>query len=314
TKGGTRYVISLIPLGGYVKLQGENETEGIKGEPSEYLSKSVGERSRIIFAGPMLNYILAFLIFSFVFIIGSPTLTTTVGKVLDDYPGKRAGLEEGDKILSINDEEVLYWDDITRIIHTTKEYELVLKIEREGIPLTLKVVPKDEEITTLFGSKKKVGLIGIAPSEDVIFVKYNIPTSFYMGGKKLIDLSYMTVRALWASATGAIPFKESITGPVGIFYITGQAARMGIVYLLQLMALLSMSLAIFNLLPLPILDGGHLLFLLIEKIRKKPVSYKVQENIQQAGFVLLITLMLFVFYNDFVKFGIFDKITSLWRK
>jgi regulator of sigma E protease len=130
----------------------------------------------------------------------------------------------------------------------------------------------------------------------------------------LLTLTYITYRALWASLTGAVPFKESVTGPIGIFYITGQAARLGFVYLLHLMGVLSASLAIFNLLPVPVLDGGHILFLVIEKIRRKPLSRKLQENITQAGLMLLICLMLFVFYNDFMRFGILAKITGLFQK
>src|SRR3989338_9945725 len=104
-----------------------------------------------------------------------------------------------------------------------------------------------------------------------------------------------------------------MTGPIGIFYITGQAAKMGLVYLLQLMGVLSASLAIFNLLPVPVLDGGHILFLAIEKIRRRPVPVKMQENITQVGMSLLIVLMLFVFYNDFMRFGIFEKIAHLCK-
>ncbi|MDP2920991.1 MAG: site-2 protease family protein, partial [Candidatus Omnitrophota bacterium] len=157
-------------------------------------------------------------------------------------------------------------------------------------------------------------LIGIAPSDEVVYVKYGFFKSIYMGAEKLWTLTYITCRALWASVTGAIPMKESMTGPIGIFYITGQAARLGMVYLLQLMGVLSASLAIFNLLPVPVLDGGHILFLMIEKIRKKPVSIKIQENITQVGMSLLIILMLFVFYNDFIRFGIFEKISNLWKR
>src|SRR3989338_9147852 len=105
-----------------------------------------------------------------------------------------------------------------------------------------------------------------------------------------------------------------MTGPIGIFYITGQAAKMGLVYLLQLMGVLSASLAIFNLLPVPVLDGGHILFLAIERIRRKPISYKMQENITQVGLFLLIFLMAFVFYNDFMRFGIFGKLSHLWKR
>ncbi|MBU1146795.1 MAG: RIP metalloprotease RseP [Candidatus Omnitrophica bacterium] len=314
TKGGTRYQVSLIPLGGYVKLAGETEAEGIKGEKWEYMSRSVGERARIIFAGPLLNYVLAFFIFSFVFIAGSPTLTATIGGVVPDYPAEASGIREGDKILEINGESISCWDDVTRIVHTNREPQIELVIERDGRLIDLTIQPKTEELKTLFGSKKRVGLIGIQPSDEVIYVKYGFLESFYMGAKKLFTLTYITYRALWTICTGAVAFKDSVTGPVGIFYMTGQAAKLGIVYFLQLMGVISASLAIFNLLPVPVLDGGHLLFLAIEKVRRKPLSYKLQENIAQAGLVLLLCLMAFVFYSDFMRFGIIDKIIHIFKK
>ena len=313
TKNNTRYLVSLIPLGGYVKLSGETQ-DTVKGEKGEFLSKTVGQRAGIIFAGPLLNYILAFFIFSSVFIIGYPTMTTKIGDVLADYPGKAAGIKAGDTILEINGQAVDYWEDVTSIIRMNKRPQVDVLIKRDDQLIDLKVSLKTQELKTIFGSKKRVSLIGIMPSEEVVFVRYGVWKSIYMGGKRLFTLTYITCRALWASLTGAISFKESVTGPVGIFYITGQAASLGFVYLLHLMGILSASLAIFNLLPIPVLDGGHILFLVIEKIRRKPVSHKAQENITQAGLMLLVCLMLFVFYNDFMRYGIFDKITSLWRK
>ncbi|MBU1062061.1 MAG: RIP metalloprotease RseP, partial [Candidatus Omnitrophica bacterium] len=243
-----------------------------------------------------------------------PTMTTKIGDVLADYPGKAAGIKAGDTILEINGQAVDYWEDVTSIIRMNKRPQVDVLIKRDDQLIDLKVSLKTQELKTIFGSKKRVSLIGIMPSEEVVFVRYGVWKSIYMGGKRLFTLTYITCRALWASLTGAISFKESVTGPVGIFYITGQAARLGFVYLLHLMGILSASLAIFNLLPIPVLDGGHILFLVIEKIRRKPVSHKAQENITQAGLMLLVCLMLFVFYNDFMRYGIFDKITSLWRK
>lgn len=314
TRGGTRYLISAIPLGGYVKLAGETEADEIKGKKWEYLSRSVGERARIIFAGPLLNYILAFFIFSFVFIIGYPALTSTIGKILPDYPAGAAGIKAGDKILEINGLIVNYWEDVTRIVHTNKEPQIKLLVERNGELINITVLPKSQEVKTIFGSKKRVGLIGIMPIDEIVYVRYGIIKSFYMGCKKLFILTYITYRALWAILTGAVPFKDSITGPVGIFYITGQAAKLGFVYLLQLLGVLSAALAIFNLLPVPVLDGGHLLFLAIEKVRRRPLSYKVQENVTQAGLIFLICLMVFVFYNDFMRYGIFEKLINIFQK
>jgi regulator of sigma E protease len=314
TIGGTRYLISVIPLGGYVKLAGETREDEIKGEKWEYLSRTPGERARIIFAGPLLNYILAFFIFSFVFIVGFPTLTSTIGEVAQGYPASEAGLRSGDKVLEINGQRVDFWEDITRLIQTNKKPEIKLLIERDRDFIDFTLRPKQKEFKTIFGSKKIVGLIGIMPTEDVVYVRYGIIKSIYMGVQKLFNLTYITYRALWASLTGAIPFKESITGPIGIFYITEQAVKLGFVYLLQLMAVISASLAIFNLLPVPVLDGGHLLFLAIERFRRKPLSYKVQENITQAGLALIVCLMVFVFYNDFIRFGIFEKLSNLFKR
>ena len=317
TKGDTRYSISIIPLGGYVKLAGETTLEGAKGEKWEYLSRTVWERMKIIFAGPLLNYILAFLIFSFVFMAGSPALTSRIGKVMPGYPAESAGLKADDKILNINGKDVIYWEDVTKIVHTSKNMEMKLLVERDGKHATFLVTPKSQDTKTIFGSKKNISIIGIAPSDEVVYVKYGFFKAIYMGAERLWTLTYITCRALWASITGAIPIKESMTGPIGIFIITGQAAKLGLVYLLQLMGVLSASLAIFNLLPVPVLDGGHILFLGIEKIRRKPVSIKMQENITQVGMALLIVLMLFVFYNDFMRFGptfMTEKITQIFKK
>jgi regulator of sigma E protease len=314
TKAGTRYSISIMPLGGYVKLAGETCAEGVRGEKWEYLSRTVGERIKIILAGPLLNYILAFLIFSFVFMAGNPTLTTRVGKVMPGYPAETAGLKAGDKIVNINGKNVVYWEDVTDIVYAAKGQEMALIINRDGIDMRVSVTPKSHDMKTIFGSKKNVSIIGISPSDEIVYVKYSFIKAIYMGAEKLWTLTYITCRALWASVTGAIPIKESMTGPIGIFYITGQAAKLGLVYLLQLMGVLSASLAIFNLLPVPVLDGGHILFLMIEKIKRKPVSLKTQENVTQIGMSLLIVLMLFVFYNDFMRFGIFEKVLHIFKK
>jgi len=174
TKNGTRYLISAVPLGGYVKLAGETEQDGIKGEKWEYMSRAVGERARIIFAGPLLNYIMAFFIFSFVFIIGNPTMTTKIGKVMPGYPAESAGLKPGDRILKINGKEVRYWEDVTNIVHTNKASQMRLFVQRDEELLDLIVAPKSQDIKTIFGSKKRVSLIGIMPGDEVVYVRYGI--------------------------------------------------------------------------------------------------------------------------------------------
>lgn len=263
-KGETEYLISAIPLGGYVKMAGDDPGEKLAGQNWEFLSRNILERFGIIFAGPLLNYILAFLIFSVIFMFGSPTLTTEVGDLLSDYPAVKGGISVGDKVMQVDGKNVRYWEDMTVLIHAHLEGPIKLKIQRKGSVMDFEVKPIVREVKDIFGKTSRIALVGIAPSQKIENVRYGFFKSFSMGFKKLMDLTVITYRALWSIVTGKLSLKESMTGPIGIFIITGKAAQMGLIYLVHLMGLLSASLAIFNLLPLPVLDGGHILFLLIE--------------------------------------------------
>ena len=310
----TEYLISAIPLGGYIKMAGDEPGESLTGKSFEFLSRSVWERFLVIFAGPLLNYILAFLIFSVIFMFGSPTLTTEVGSLLKDYPAQMSGLSLGDKVIKVDGKDVRYWEDMTEIIRKHLEGPIRLTIEKNGKISDVEIQPVIREIKDIFGKSTKIALLGIAPSQKIENVRYGFFESFSKGFRKVIDLTAITYKAIWSIATGRLSVKESMTGPIGIFIITGKAAQMGLIYLFHLIAMLSASLAIFNLLPLPVLDGGHILFLFVEKLRGKPLSVKVQENIANMGVGLLILLTVFIFYNDIVKFGIFDHIRKFFRK
>jgi len=313
-KGETEYLISAIPLGGYVKMGGDEPWEKLSNQRWEFLSRSVFDRFKIIFAGPLLNYILAFLLFSVIFMFGSPTLTTEVGGLLTDYPAKAAGILAGDKIVSVDGKPVKFWEDMTAAIHKHSDGDLVLGVERSGKALEVRVKPTVRTTKDIFGSTVKVALIGVTPSQAIGKERYSFFQAFAMGGKKLVQLTTLTYKALWSILTGRVSMKESMTGPIGIFVITGQAAKMGFIYILHLMGILSASLAIFNVLPLPILDGGHILFLFIEKLRGRPLSLKAQEVIANIGVAFLILLTVFIFYNDIIKFGIFDKIGKIFHR
>ena len=179
------------------------------------------------------------------------------------------------------------------------------------IPILKSVIREAKDI---FGKNTKIALLGIAPSQKIENVRYGFFQSFGMGFKKLIDLTVLTYKALWYIVTGRMSMKESMTGPIGIYIIAGKAAQMGFIYLVHLMALLSASLAIFNLLPLPVLDGGHILFLIIEKLRGKPLSMKAQEIISNIGIGFLILLTVFIFYSDITKFRIFEGIFKFFKR
>jgi len=312
-KGGTEYMVSLIPLGGYVKLAGDEPSE-VKGKPWEFLSRSVSDRFKIIFAGPLLNYVLAFLIFSVVFMFGSPTLTTEVGALLKGYPASMSGLAVGDIIRAVDGKKVEYWEDMTEMIRKKTDGPVTLSVERAGLAFDLGIKPTVRQAKDLFGKEVRIALVGIAPSEKITKVKYGVIESFGMGFKKLTQLTYITYKAIWSILIGRVSVKESMTGPIGIFMITGKAAELGFIYIFHLMGVLSASLAIFNLLPFPVLDGGHIIFLALEKVRGKPLSVKTQETITNIGVSALVLLTIFIFYNDMLKFGVFSKVAGLFKK
>ena len=313
-RGDTEYLISAIPLGGYIKMAGDEPGESLTGKSFEFLSRSIWARFLVIFAGPLLNYILAFLIFSVIFMFGNPTLTTEVGSLLKDYPAEKSGLSVGDKVVKVDGIDVKYWENMTAIISKHTEGPIRLTVEKNGKSSDIYIQPVIREMKDILGKPVKKTLLGIAPSEKIEKVRYGFFESLSKGFKKIVDLTAITYNAIWSIITGRLSVKESMTGPIGIFMITGKAAQLGAIYLFHLMAMLSASLAIFNLLPFPVLDGGHILFLLIEKLRGKPLTVKSQEMIANAGVGLLILLTVFIFYTDMIKFGVFDHVVKFFKR
>lgn len=312
-KGDTEYSLSLFPLGGYVKMAGDSRAE-YKGLDYEYLSKPAGKRFQIIFFGPLLNYILGFLFFWFILFIGYPSLTTKVGALIDGYGAKDAGLQVADKIISVDGVKVNIWEDLQRQIQRRKlKDKVTLEVLRNNKELTFNVAIKNKVLDDQLGQKKALGIIGISPFDEVVEVRHGFFESAYLGVEKTVNLTVMTYKGLWMLVSGKMSMRDSMTGPLGIFFITSKAAKLGIVAVLHLIAVLSVSLAIFNLLPLPILDGGHLFLLGLEKLRKKALGIKAEEIINNIGFTLMISLALFVTYNDIIRlYG--DKISKLVPK
>jgi regulator of sigma E protease len=219
----------------------------------------------------------------------------------------------GDRIVSVDGKKVEYWEDIQRIIQGKKDVVRVkVSLQRNGKEFTLDVKISQKKVDDQLGQKRSVGLLGIKPKEnEIVKVKRGIGKSFLFGAYKAWDLTLLTYKALWRMITGKLSIRESVTGPLGVFYITYQAAQLGIIPLLYLVAALNISLAIFNLLPLPVLDGGHLLLLGIEMVRRKSLGAKAERIITQAGLTLIISLAVIVTYNDIVRlFG--DKIAKFF--
>ncbi len=306
TRGETEYVICLFPFGGYVKMAGEAEEEGPV-KPWEYRARPIWQRMAIVLAGPAVNYVTGFLLFAFIFVVGAPILSAKIGVVLKDYPAAVAGLREGDRVLSVNGKPTQSWDEVTKEIHSQTQ-SVTLVVQREGRTLTCVLQPQVKEVANLLGVKMKIGMVGIAPSDEAFTRRYPIHQAVAMAGERVVTLTVMTVQALWRIATGGMSVKESMTGPVGIFVLTSTVAQQGIMHLLQLIAVLSTSLGFFNLLPVPVLDGGHCLFLAIEKLKGSPVSLRIQEMMVRMGLGLLLLLLVVVTYNDVIRFGIVDKL------
>jgi regulator of sigma E protease len=310
--GDTEYSVACVPLGGFVKMAGDSQEE-YSGKPDEYLAKRPGQRFNIIFFGPLLNYALGLTCFCLIFFLGYPTLTTRVGGLVEGYGAQKAGIQAEDVITAVDGKKVRYFEDLQQEIHSKKEATQVeLTVSRSGQELKVLVNIRQKDVDDPLGQKRSVGLIGITPYDEVVIVKHGPVASFILGVQKTWDLTVMTYRGLWLMVTGQMNMKESMTGPLGIFYITSKAARLGIIAVMHLMAVLSVSLAIFNLLPFPVLDGGHLLFLGLEKIRGRALSLKAERVVTQVGVSLIITLAVFVTYNDIMRlFG--DKITGFFK-
>lgn len=310
-KNDTQYSINLIPLGGYVKLAGDN-LEEYKGHSCEYLAKSPGRRFLIIFFGPLLNYILGCLCFWIVFFVGYPALTTQVGGLVDDYGAKDAGIRVGDKIEAVDGKRVSLWEDLQRIIQSKRENDTVkLSVLRDSQPHLIEVRIKEKQFQDPLGQKHNLGLIGITPSDEFVKLRHSFMESFFLGVSKAWDLTLITYKALGRMFLGKLSLRESVTGPLGIYYITSKAASLGIIAVLNLIAVLSVSLSIFNLLPFPVLDGGHIVLLAIEKIRGRTLSLKTEQIITRLGLSAIITLAVIVTYNDLARF-FGDKISRIF--
>lgn len=305
--GDTEYVVSAIPLGGFVKMFGENPDE--QDVPKEerkvsFAHKSVWQRFGIVFAGPAFNFIFPVLMFFMLFLFtGTPEHVdgTRVGKVGADTPAAAAGLQENDVIIRINDNLTEKWQDILDNVQGSGGKELKIVVLREEETKTLQLQPKFETVKNLFGEDLEPRyIIGIGPKFDLRYVHKGPVGAFVDACQQTWGYVDLTFTSMVKIAQRVVPFSE-LGGPILIAQVAGQQLESGWVDLFYFIALLSVNLGILNLLPIPILDGGHLMFLTIEAIRRRPLGERAQIIAQQVGLALLGTLMIFVFYNDIVR-------------
>ncbi|HEO63705.1 MAG TPA: RIP metalloprotease RseP, partial [Candidatus Omnitrophica bacterium] len=275
---------------------------GLKGSKDEFLSQPPGRRALIVGAGPLGNYLLGLILFYVLFVSGLPTLGTTIGGFIDDYPAKESGLQIKDKIISVDGQKVNSWEELTSVVHPRPNEELRVQVERNSDILEFNLMTKDKKIIDLSGKETTVGLLGISPDNSDLFIKKISPFAAVKESTQTVyEISKRTLLAILNILLGRLSLKDSVSGPVGIIYFSTQVARKGLNHLLFLAALINISIAIFNLLPIPVLDGGHLMFIAVERIRRKPLPLKVQENFAKAGMVFFLALFLYLTYFDIWK-------------
>ncbi len=303
--GETEYLLSLIPLGGYVKLLGESPGEEMSAaeEKRSFLKQPVLKRIGIVAAGPVFNILLALLIFTVVNMIGLPVLTSEIGDLQPGSAAIEAGLKAGDTITGIDGTAVKKWDEISEIISGSQGKPLVLTVRREGASREVNVTPRRMKTTNLFGEAVDSYKIGISPAPRTVIERLGPLSALGTGISQTWKISKLTVISIVKMFQGVVSPK-TLGGPIMIAQIAGAQVREGIVPFILFMALLSINLAVLNLLPVPVLDGGHLLFYGIELVTGHEVSLRWREMAQQIGFVLLILLMIFVFMLDIERLDI----------
>jgi regulator of sigma E protease len=300
--GETEYQIAVFPLGGFVKPLGEDPQEEIKEEDRHrsLWAQPIWKRVLIIGAGPFFNFFLAVVLFSSINLFGIPYFPSKVGEVSPGLPAEQAGLKKGDVVLSIDGQEVTRWDDLSKIIRNSKGKDLLLKVKRDGEISEIKVTPKPSTQKNLFGEEIPVFVIGITPADEILVQKVG---PFEAVGKGFSQTWFgikLTVVSIIKLIERVIPAK-TLGGPILIAQMAGEQAKRGLLSLALFMAILSINLGVINLFPIPVLDGGHFLFLGLEAILRKPLSIKKMEIAQQIGLMFIILLMLFAFYNDLIR-------------
>lgn len=298
-KGETSYNLRALPLGGFVRMAGmdPNEEEDEKDEGRGFNKKTIGQRIAVIFAGPLMNFLLAVLLLALIFAFqGLPVATTGIENVLPGYPAEKAGIVAGDKIVAINGQRVENWEELVGLINQMPEENVKVTVMRDGTERQLEMKTVRDE--------NGLGKIGIVPAKG--FRKAGLFQSLVLGVEWTGRVTFMILDFISKMIFGQAP--ADLGGPVRVVSEIGKAAQIGFFFLLQLAAFLSINLGLFNLFPIPALDGSRILFLAWEKVRGRPVDPVKENFIHLVGFGLLLLLMVVITYNDILQIFVFDKV------
>ncbi len=309
---GTRWKVSAIPLGGYVKFFGDENAASVPDQAAlaamseaerreSFVHQRVAPRAAIVVAGPLANFLLAIVIFAGLFMVyGKQSTSPRVDTVQPESAAVAAGFQPGDLVLAINGRPVESFADMQRIVSTSAGETLTFEIDRGGTRLVLKAVPALKEVTDTFGNVHRIGVLGISRSlapDDVKFQPVGPLKALTLG----VQETWFVVERTLSYIGGVFSGREAadqLGGPIRIAQVSGQVASVGLPALMHLAAVLSVSIGLLNLFPVPLLDGGHLLFYAIEAARGKPLSERAQEVGFRIGFAIVVMLMIFATYND----------------
>src|SRR6201987_2176091 len=320
-RAGTRWKFSAIPLGGYVKMFGGSDaTSGLPAPGLSRLSqaerdisfhyKRLGQRAAIVAAGPAANFLFAIVALAVLFMTyGHPFTPAEVGQVQPGSAAEQGGMLPGDVILKIDGRAVHRFEDVQQEVRLNPNVPMTIVVRRDGEEKTLHVTPSRTELTDRFGNHYEIGFLGISRS-GMEYVKRDPATAVVQAGTETWDLTAGTLQAMWQIVKGTRATDE-LGGPLRIAQMSGEVAQSGVVAVLWFMAVLSINLGLINLFPVPVLDGGPLLFYAAEAVRGKPLGQRTQEFGFRIGLALVLTLMVFVTWGDLVHLGIWSRLKGL---
>ena len=312
---GTRWKISAVPLGGYVKFFGDDNAASVPDQAAaasmssadrkdSFMFQPVPSRAAVVAAGPIANFVLAIAIFAAIFMtVGKQTTSARVDAVQPASAAEAAGFKPGDLVLAINGEKIESFSDMQRIVSISANETLSIDVDRGGAPVTLKAIPQLKELKDNFGNVHRLGVLGISRSMspgDIKTEKAGPLRAIVMGAQEtwfVVDRTLAYIGGVFVGREAA----DQLGGPIRIAQVSGQVATAGFTALIHLTAVLSVSLGLLNLFPIPLLDGGHLLFYAIETIRGRPLSERAQEVGFRIGLAVVVMLMIFATFNDILR-------------
>jgi regulator of sigma E protease len=314
---GTRWKVSAVPLGGYVKMFGDADPSSMPGadlpdmtEEEKKVSfhhKRLPQRAAVVAAGPVANFIFAIAVWAALFAtVGQQFTAPDIGQVQPGSAAEAAGLQAGDVIEAIDGHSVASFEDVSQIVFLNSGASMTLKIRRGGQDVTVNATPRVTELTDRFGNKYHVARLGII-GHGVTYIRRNPISALSWAADEAVNVTGTILKSVEQMVTGRRGADE-VGGPLSILKVSGEVAQGGVLPLLGLMALLSVNLGLINLFPIPVLDGGHLLFYAAEAIRGRPLGQRAQEYGFRLGLALVLTLMVFATWNDLVHLGVFEKI------